>query len=54
MVRRDQSGEDKKGNKKKKKKGPQCYKCKGWGHKKAECPKMKKGGRTASVMIAKK
>ena len=34
--------------------GPQCYKWKGWGHKKAECPKMKKGGRTASVMIAKK
>ena len=52
MVRRDQSGEDKKGNKKKK--GSQCYKCKGWGHKKAECPELKTGGGTASVVIAKK
>ena len=52
MARRDQSGEDKKGNKKKK--GPQCYKCKGWGHKKAECPELKTGGGTASVVIAKK
>ena len=52
MVRRDQSGEDEKGNNKKK--GPQCYKCKGWGHKKAECPDLKKGGGTASVVIAKK
>ena len=48
----DHSAGDKKGNKKKK--GPQCYKCKGWGHKKAECPELKKGGGTASVMIAKK
>ena len=42
----------KKGNRKKKE--PQCYKCKGWRHKKAECPELKKGGGTASVMIAKK
>ena len=26
---------------------------KGWGHKKAEYPELKKGGGTASVMIAK-
>ena len=32
----------------------QCYKYKGWGHKKAECPELKKGGGTASVVIAKK
>ena len=38
----------------KNKKGPQCYKCKGWGHKKAECPELKKSRGTASVMIAKK
>ena len=50
MVRRDQSGEDKKGNKKE---GSQCYKCKGWEHKKAECPELKTGGGTASVMVAK-
>jgi hypothetical protein len=49
MIGSDQSGEDKKGNKKK---GPQCYKCKEWGHKKAECPELKKGSGTASVVIA--
>ena len=43
---------NKKGNRKKK--GLHCYRCKGWGHKKAECPELKKGGGTASVMIAKK
>jgi len=48
----DYNDEDKKDNRKKK--GPQCYKCKGWGHKKGECPELKKGGGTASVMIAKK
>ena len=52
VVRGDHNVEDKKGNRKKK--GPQCYKCNGWGHKKAECPELKKGGGTASVMIAKK
>ena len=52
LVKSDHNAEDKKGNKKKK--GPQCYKCKGWGHKKVECPKLKKGGGIASVMIAKK
>ena len=51
-VRGDYSGEDKKGDRKKK--GPQCYKCKGWGHKKAQCPELKKGGGTASVVIANK
>jgi hypothetical protein len=35
-----------------KKKGPKCYKCKGWGHKKAKCLKLKKDGGTASAMIA--
>ena len=43
---------NKKGNRKKK--GLYCYRCKGWGHKKAECPEIKKDGGTASVMIAKK
>ena len=51
-VRGGHSGENKKGNKKKK--GPQCYKCKGWGHIKAECPELKKDGGTASVAIARK
>jgi len=37
-----------------KKKGPKCYKCKRWGHKEAECPELKTGGVTASVVIAKK
>jgi hypothetical protein len=50
MIRSDRSGEDKKGNKKK---GPQCYKCKERGHKRAECPELKKDNGTASVMIAK-
>lgn len=44
----DYNDEDKKDNRKKK--GPQCYKCKGWGHKKAKCPELKK----TSVIIAKK
>jgi len=52
VVRGDHNAEDKKSNRKKKR--PQCYNCKGWGHKKAECPKLKKGGGTASVVIAKK
>ena len=52
VVRGDHNAEDKKCNRKKK--GPQCYKCKGWEHKKADCPELKKGGGTASVMIAKK
>ena len=43
---------NKKGNRKKK--GLHCYRCKGWRHKKTECPEIKKGGGTASVMIAKK
>jgi hypothetical protein len=51
VARGDRSGEDKKGNRKKK--GPQCYKCKEWGHKKAECPELKKGSGTASVMITR-
>jgi hypothetical protein len=41
---------DKKGNKKK---GPQCYKCKEWGHKRVECPKLMKDSGTASAMIAR-
>jgi hypothetical protein len=40
MIRSDRSGEDKKGNKKKK--GSQCYKCKERGHKRAECPELKR------------
>ena len=52
VVRGDHNAEDKKGNRKKK--GPQCYRCKGWRHKMAECSELKKGGGTASVMIAKK
>ena len=52
VVRGDHNTENKKSNRKKK--GPQCYKCKGWGHKKVECPKLKKDGGTLSVMIAKK
>lgn len=52
VVRRDNGDEDKKDNRKKK--GPQCYKCKEWGHKKAECPKLKKGSGIANVMIARK
>lgn len=48
VVRGDYNDEDKKDNRKKK--GPQCYKCKGWGHKKAKCPELKK----TSVIIAKK
>jgi hypothetical protein len=51
MIRSDRSGGDKKGNKKKK--GPQCYKCKDWGHKRVECLKLKKDSGTASVMIAR-
>jgi hypothetical protein len=50
MIRSDRSGGDKKGNKEK---GPQCYKCKEWGHKRAECPELKKDSGTASVMIAR-
>ena len=38
VVRGDHNAKDKKGNKKKKM--PQCYRCKGWGHKKAECPEL--------------
>ena len=48
VVRGDYNDEDKKDNRKKK--GPQCYKCKGWGHKKAKCLELKK----TSVIIAKK
>jgi hypothetical protein len=51
MIRSERGGEDKKGNKKKK--GPQCFKCKEWGHKRAECPELKKDSGTASVMIAR-
>ena len=47
----DHSAGDKKGNRKKE---PQCYQCKGWRHKKADCPELKKGVGTASVTIAKK
>ena len=50
VVRGDHDAEDKKDNRKKK--GPQCYKCNGWGHKKDQCPELKKGGGTASVVIA--
>jgi hypothetical protein len=51
MIRSDRSGGDKKGNKKKK--GPQCYRGKEWGHKRAECPELKKDSGPASVMIAR-
>jgi hypothetical protein len=51
MIRSDRSGGDKKGDKKKK--GPQCYKCKEWGHKRAEYSELKKDSGTASVMIAR-
>ena len=50
VVRGNHDTEDKKDNRKKK--GPQCYKCNGWGHKKDQCPELKKGGGTASVVIA--
>ena len=50
VVRGNHNAEDKKDNRKKK--GPQCYKCNGWGHKKDQCPELKKGGGTASVVIA--
>jgi hypothetical protein len=51
MIRSNHSGEDKKDNNKKK--GPQCYKCKEWGHKRAECSELKKDSGTAGVMIAR-
>jgi len=51
QVRYDHSLDDKKG-KKKKKKEPQCYECKGWGHIRRNCPELKKGGGTVSVVIA--
>ena len=50
-VRGDHGSDEKKG-KKKKKKGPLCYKCFNHGHIKKYCPKLKKGGGTASVVIA--
>jgi hypothetical protein len=51
MIRSDRGGEDKKGNKKKK--GPQCHKCKEWGHKRVVCLELKKDSGTASVMIVR-
>ncbi|CAO2142897.1 unnamed protein product [Urochloa humidicola] len=51
-IRGDHSGEDKKGDKKKR--GPQCCKCKGWGHKKTQCSELKKSGGTASVVVTRK
>jgi hypothetical protein len=51
MIKSDQSGGDKNGNNNKK--GPQCYKCKEWGHKRAECPELKNDSGTTSVMIAR-
>jgi hypothetical protein len=39
-------------NKKKKKKGPQCYKCKDWGHVRKDCPELKKG--VANIVVSKK
>src|SRR5438132_1450365 len=52
QVRYDHSLDDKKGKKKKKKKELQCYECKGWGHIRRNCPELKKGGGTTSVVIA--
>jgi hypothetical protein len=51
LVKGDRSVEDKRGNKKK---GLQCYKCKGWGHVKKDCPQLKKDGGSINVVIAKK
>jgi hypothetical protein len=43
--------EDKRGNKRK---GPRCYKYKGWGHVKRDCPELKKDGGSISVVITNK
>ena len=51
LVRGDQGVEDKRGNKKK---GPLCFKYKGWGHVKRDCPELKKDGGSVSVVIANK
>jgi hypothetical protein len=51
LVKGDRSVEDKRGNKKK---GPWCYKCKGCGHVKRDCPELKKDGGSISVVIANK
>lgn len=50
LVKYDRGGET---GKKKKKKGPQCYGCKEYGHLRRDCPELKKGG-TASVVFSKK
>src|SRR6266498_89766 len=49
-IRGDHGLDEKRG--KKKKKGPLCYKCFNHGHIKKDYPKLKKGGGTASVVIA--
>src|SRR6266540_3240939 len=53
-VKGDHGSDKKKGKKNKRKKGPLCYKCFNLGHIKKDCPELKKGGRTASVVIANK
>ena len=50
-VRGDPGSDEKKG-KKKKKKGPLCYKCFNYGHIRKDCPELKKDGGTANVVIA--
>jgi len=37
-----------------KKKGPRCFKCKGWGYLKRDCPQLKNDGGSVSVVIANK
>src|SRR6266542_6061568 len=51
-VRGDHGSDEKRGKKKKKKKGPLCDKCFNHGHIKKDYPELKKGGGTASVVIA--
>jgi hypothetical protein len=51
QVKGDRNVEDKRGNKKK---VPQCYKCKGWGHVKRDYPELKKDRGSISVVIANK